>query len=349
MAGAKGVWAAFDAGDAAAFEAALRACPGANAILVNCANPLPCQAARLGRREILAAALRADPWGATAADPELRTPLHHAALAGDLAAVRLVLELAPERARPEMLIRQQDAGRMTVLHAAVLSGNEPLVEFLLEQGGGAGVDMPSKSGLLPVHFACSKGLARAVAAMAHLESGAAAIAKLSGSSATLLHRATVEGHLAVVKALLASGLCDPNLQDEDGSTALHLACALEFIEIVEVLEAVTDHEIADGQGKRARDWCVAGDGDEADACIRRAPAPEPEPEPTSPRPGHLVSASIFVSRTGEASLTIRALRHSPPGPEPTSPRPGPLVSASIFVSRTGEASLTIRALRHSPS
>ncbi len=85
---AKAVWAAFDAGNVAAFAEALAACPSANAVLVNCANPLPCQAARLGRRSLLEAALRADPWAATAADPELRTPLHYAALAGDLEAVR---------------------------------------------------------------------------------------------------------------------------------------------------------------------------------------------------------------------------------------------------------------------
>jgi hypothetical protein len=41
---------------------------------------------------------------------------------------------------------------MTVLHSAVLSGNEALVMLLLEQGQGAGADMPSQSGLLPVHL-----------------------------------------------------------------------------------------------------------------------------------------------------------------------------------------------------
>lgn len=291
---AKAVWAAFDAGNAAAFAEALAACPSANAVLVNCANPLPCQAARLGRRSLLEAALRADPWAATAADPELRTPLHYAAMAGDLEAVRLVLELKPERVRPEILIRNQDAGGMTVLHSAVLSGNEALVMLLLEQGQGAGADMPSQSGLLPVHLACSKGLADAVAVLCRLESGAAAVSKLSASGATLLHRATVEGHLGVVQALLSSGLCDPNLQDEGGSTALHLACALGFIEIVEVLEAVTDHEIADGQGKRARDWCLA-DADDSDDAIDTAAA------------AHCVHVSIRVSQAGEATLTIRPL------------------------------------------
>mgnify|MGYP003315486179 CR=1 FL=1 len=43
----------------------------------------------------------------------------------------LVLELAPERVRPEMLIRQQDAGRMTVLHAAV---HGALAQFATDGG-----------------------------------------------------------------------------------------------------------------------------------------------------------------------------------------------------------------------
>jgi len=39
-----GVWAAFEADNAVAFEEALTKCPNPNAILINSANPLVCQA-----------------------------------------------------------------------------------------------------------------------------------------------------------------------------------------------------------------------------------------------------------------------------------------------------------------
>ena len=253
------LWAAFEADDAAAFEAALKACPSPNKVLVNCDNPLPCQAARLGRRAILEAALRADSWGITAADQELRTPLHHAALAGDLKAIQIGMRQKPERVRPEMLVRQQDAAKMTVLHSAVLSGNEELVCFLLEVGNGAGVDVQNKVGLFPVHLACSKGMSAAVAVMCQLEGCEAAKQSADPGGGTLLHRATKEGHSEAIKVLLQSGFCDPNVQDSDGSTALHLAYAMGLSDIVGELLPVTDQDILDGQGKRAMDWNVPDD------------------------------------------------------------------------------------------
>jgi len=224
---ANAVWAAFEADDGAALEAALKACPNPSAILVNGENPLACQAARLCRRSALAAALRCDGWAVTAADQELRSPLHYAALGGDLEAVRIVLQYKPERVRAEMLIKQQDAGKMTALHAAVLSGNEELVLLLLEEGQGAGVGMQSKGGLFPVHMACSKGMSAAVEYMSKLEEGAETFARLGPDGASLLHHATMEGHAEVVNVLLRSGRCNANLQDSSGSTGIHAQRALK--------------------------------------------------------------------------------------------------------------------------
>ena len=258
---AHAVWTAFEADDAAALEAALKAFANPNAILVNAENPLACQAARLCRRSSLEAALRCDGWGVTAADQELRTPLHHAALAGDIECARTIFELKPERVRVEMLIKQQDAGKMTSLHAAVVSGNEQFVLFLLDAGGGAAIGMENKKGLSPVHMACSKGMASALEAMCKLEDGQDAFAHVGPDGASLLHYATMEGHDEVVRVLLRYGRCNPNVQDYGGSTALHLAYALEMSEIVEALVPVTDAALLDSQGKRASDWHVVPEDD----------------------------------------------------------------------------------------
>jgi len=247
--------------------------------------------------------MRADPWGATAADSEMRTPLHYAALAGDAAAVQVVFDLKPERVAPGMLIQQQDATKMTVLHSAVLSGNEELVLLLLRLGQGAALNMRSTSGFFPSHLACSKGMSRAVQVMCELEQGTIQEPKKSnvgglscdymGSSdpdgASLLHRATVEGHDDVVKVLLSSGLCDPNLQDADGSTALHLACAMGLDEIIEMLLPATDIDLLDAQGKRAMEW-------RHELC-----------NVSSELTGALVLVDITVTVSGRSLLTIRTL------------------------------------------
>ena len=287
----RSVWAAFEADDVEAFEAALKAVANPNALLVNSNNPLACQAAKLGRRGLLAAALRADAWGVTAADAGLRTPLHYAALAGDLEAVRLVFDLKPERVRPEMLIKQQDTSKMTVLHAAVLSGNEAVVLLLLDAGSGAAIDVQGTMGLFPVHLACSKGMASAVEQMCQHDRGAAAIAHREPDGSTLLHRATAEGHEEVVKALLRSGLCDPNAADADGSTALHLACAMGLSDIVEMLLPVTDGGLLDKHNKRALDWWVPDEQADTETPCEHA---------------DLAQVLISVGPSGRAALQILA-------------------------------------------
>ena len=292
------IWTAFEANDVEAFEASLKKCPNPNALLVNCDNPIPCQAARSGRRAILAAALRVDAWGVTAADRELRTPLHYAALAGDLEAVRILFELKPERVRADMLIKQQDVGKMTVLHSAVLSGNEELVLLLLEVGQGAAVDMRCRSGYFPVHFACSKGMSDAVEIMCQHEHAADAIAHLGSAGDSLLHRATVEGHIKVIRVLLRFGVCNPNLQDLHGCTALHLAYAMGLADIIELLLPVTDQDLLDGQGKRALDWSLASD-DEQSGPTEAAADTENTPQPP------LVDVNIRVDEFGLTKLSIR--------------------------------------------
>lgn len=281
---ANAVWEAFEDDDAVALEAALKKCGNPNVILINGENPLACQAARLCRRNVLRAALRWDGWAATAADKELRTPLHYAALAGDMESAQTLLELKPDRVRDEMLIKQQDSAKMTSLHAAVVSGNEQLVLFLLQAGGGAAISMENKGELSPVHMACSKGMAAAIEAMCNLESGKEAFTHIGPDGASLLHHATMEGHDEVVRVLLRCGRCNPNIQDRGGNTALHLAYALGLSEIVEILLPVTDAGLVDSQGKRAVDWCMVLEDD--------------QPTPA------LVRVSISVQADGSANLRI---------------------------------------------
>lgn len=59
--------------------------------------------------------------------------------------------------------------QMHALHYAVLSGNEELVELMVAHGGERAAGVPNGQGMYPLHMACSKGMARAVAALCKIE------------------------------------------------------------------------------------------------------------------------------------------------------------------------------------
>jgi ankyrin repeat protein len=58
---------------------------------------------------------------------------------------------------------------MHALHYAVLSGNEELVELLVSLGGDRAAGIANGDGLYPLHMACSKGMAKAAAALCKIE------------------------------------------------------------------------------------------------------------------------------------------------------------------------------------
>lgn len=59
--------------------------------------------------------------------------------------------------------------QMHALHYAVLSGNEELVELLVSLGGDRAAGIANGDGLYPLHMACSKGMAKAAAALCKIE------------------------------------------------------------------------------------------------------------------------------------------------------------------------------------
>lgn len=109
---------------------------------------------------------------------------------------------------------------MTPLHCAVLSGNEDVVMYLIDYGEGAGADVQSKDGQYPIQMAVSKGMLAAVSRLSRLPghllplfrnahgrissiltrhvslSGTEEVnASVDKDGYSLLHRATMEGHI----------------------------------------------------------------------------------------------------------------------------------------------------------
>lgn len=163
-------------------------------------------------------------------DDQGRTALHHAAAAGHLEALQLLLELTPE---PAEALLADEAGR-TPLALAALAGSARCVRALLRtEIGGMTVGIEDDAGASPLHLAAGGCFSEVVAAL--LEAGADANAKDASGRTPLICAAGAEADNmsdadaaaeegrnkeATIECLLEWGArADP--ADASGATALH--------------------------------------------------------------------------------------------------------------------------------
>lgn len=117
----------------------------------------------------------------------------------------------------------------TALHQAARNGYGDVLHLLYAKG--ANVDVKDLSGSTSLHRAAERGLKAIVGQL--LDYGADVEARdLSG--ATALRRAATKGHEAVVRLLIKEG-CDIDAKDLGGSTALHWAASKGYDAVVHLL------------------------------------------------------------------------------------------------------------------
>eukprot|EP00281_Chroomonas_sp_CCMP1168_P034215 CAMPEP_0206245036 /NCGR_PEP_ID=MMETSP0047_2-20121206/18481_1 /ASSEMBLY_ACC=CAM_ASM_000192 /TAXON_ID=195065 /ORGANISM="Chroomonas mesostigmatica_cf, Strain CCMP1168" /LENGTH=346 /DNA_ID=CAMNT_0053670305 /DNA_START=144 /DNA_END=1184 /DNA_ORIENTATION=+ len=247
----KSITEAFKAKNVAVFRELLAANANPTEALNAGDNPLLCQAARMNLVDFIQVIMDTDPWAIIAQDPESRNALHHAALNGSLEVCKVLMEKKPERVKSGMLLGQLDKTKMNPLLCGILSGSEAVVEYLIEVGEGGGADVPNALGVYALHMASSKGMAKAVKLLCKLPGSKKAGSQRNHEGSSPLHLATMEGYDDVVKILLDEGVCSPDLQDEQGWTALHLAYAMEMDSIAAILEPRTDAKLKDSDGRTA--------------------------------------------------------------------------------------------------
>jgi ankyrin repeat protein len=153
------------------------------------------------------------------------TPLHFAAIKGDAATVKLLIEKGSD-------VNSKTLGGITTLHLAAVSGNVDVARLLLEVG--ADVNARDDMGRTPLHYASNASVAKML-----IEAGADINAR-DKEGVTPLHYAAhrcwgARGPFRdVVKTLLEYG-ADVNAKTTFGVTPLHVAAYYGEAEIVEML------------------------------------------------------------------------------------------------------------------
>lgn len=168
------------------------------------------ETARSGDIERLRVLLEQDSALVDARDEERHTPLHSAAMAGQLDAVIFLLERGAD---PDA---RNTADQSPLLYAAY-GNHADIVEALIERG--AAIDYRDTRNLSPLLFAARQGSAEVVRLL--VEKGAA-FDEPGFRGRTPLHLAAMNGHVDIVTFLAGKG-ADPGKIDEDGLTPLGLA------------------------------------------------------------------------------------------------------------------------------
>lgn len=170
------------------------------------------EAARSGDIERLASLLEQDSALVDARNEERHTPLHSAAMAGQIDAVMFLLE---HGADPDA---RNTADQSPLLYAAYMN-HADIVSALIESG--APFDYRDTRNLSPLLFAARQGSAEVVRLL--VEKGAA-FDEPGFRGRTPLHLAAMNGHANIVEFLADTG-ADPGKIDDDGLTPLGLALA----------------------------------------------------------------------------------------------------------------------------
>ncbi|KAJ4139881.1 hypothetical protein NW768_001228 [Fusarium equiseti] len=173
-------------------------------------------------------------------DTQKRSPLHHAALHGHLAASKQLLK-SGVKANARAINGQ------TALHFAVLQGYQSVLKPLLDSDPSL-VSATNEFAQTPLLLAVVRGSSSAVKLLLERKADAKAIDRFNAS---ILHHSVATDKSNVLKLILDGG-ADINLQDGQGRTALHLAIAENRPAAIKVLfERSCRVDISDKEGKRA--------------------------------------------------------------------------------------------------
>ncbi|KAM4872487.1 E3 ubiquitin-protein ligase MIB2 isoform 3-T4 [Thomomys bottae] len=182
-------------------------------------------AAYLGQVELVRLLLQARA-GTDLLDEEGNTALHYAALGNQPEAARLLLSAGCG-------VDALNSTRSTALHVAVQRGFLEVVKTLCEHG--CDVNLPDAHADTPLHSAISAGPGASGIVQVLTEAPGIDVTATNSQGFTLLHHASLKGHVLAVRKILARARQLVDAKKEDGFTALHLAALNNHREVAQVL------------------------------------------------------------------------------------------------------------------
>ncbi|MBC8107279.1 MAG: ankyrin repeat domain-containing protein [Anaerolineae bacterium] len=168
--------------------------------------------------------------------------------------------------------RTPDAGTTPLMQAAV-EDRGSVVALLLERG--ANPNTTNDNGLTALHAAAMAGACKSEVAL--VQGGADLNLKAKAfNNATALQVAVMQRQAKFAYFLLEDQ-ADADVQDADGSTALHIAVRSGFREIVGLLHPYADRSVRDAQGRTPMDLAVAAKNDAVIRLLASDATTQPNP------------------------------------------------------------------------
>uniref|UniRef100_A0A2K6SST2 E3 ubiquitin-protein ligase MIB2 n=1 Tax=Saimiri boliviensis boliviensis TaxID=39432 RepID=A0A2K6SST2_SAIBB len=182
-------------------------------------------AAYLGQVDLVRLLLQARA-GVDLPDEDGSTALHYAALGNQPEAARVLLNAG---CRVDAINSTQS----TALHVAVQRGFLEVVRTLCERG--CDVNLPDAHSDTPLHSAISAGTGASGIVEVLTEMPSIDVTATNSQGFTLLHHASLKGHVLAVRKILARARQLVDAKKEDGFTALHLAALNNHREVAQIL------------------------------------------------------------------------------------------------------------------
>ncbi|CAK9143984.1 unnamed protein product [Ilex paraguariensis] len=160
------------------------------------------------------------------------SPLHSAARAGNLAAVREIVNDQGEEGLIELLSKQNSAGE-TGLYVAAEYGYVDLVREIIKNYDLVAAGIKARNGFDALHIAAKQGDLEVVKVL--MEAHPQLFMTVDVANTTALHTAATQGHLEVVNFLLEIESSLATIARSNGKTALHSAARNGHVKVVSAL------------------------------------------------------------------------------------------------------------------